>query len=70
MSSNILRNLADSYPQAPIEGGTPRMKEAINPTNKVEDDKYDLICTLNIKIGQFMEGAGWEKKTREDQDYT
>ena len=23
---NILINLADSYPQAPISGGTPRMK--------------------------------------------
>jgi hypothetical protein len=26
---NILLNLADSYPQAPASGGTPRMREAI-----------------------------------------
>ena len=35
---NILINLADSYPQAPISGGTPRMREAINEVNRVEDE--------------------------------
>jgi hypothetical protein len=32
--NNILVNLADSYPQAPISGGTPRMREAINDVNR------------------------------------
>ena len=35
---NILINLADSYPQAPASGGTPRMKEAINEINRMDDE--------------------------------
>jgi len=35
--NNILVNLADSYPQAPISGGTPRMREVINDVNRSED---------------------------------
>jgi hypothetical protein len=35
--NNILINLADSYPQAPISGGTPRMREVITEVNRVED---------------------------------
>ena len=32
---NILVNLADYYPQAPITGGTLKMKEVINEVNRV-----------------------------------
>ena len=35
--SNILINLADSYPQAPASGGTPRMREVITEVNRVDD---------------------------------
>ena len=34
---NILVNLADYYPQAPITGGTLKMKEVINEVNRVDD---------------------------------
>ena len=37
MLNNILINLADNYPQAPVAGGTPRMKDAIIEINRVED---------------------------------
>ena len=37
MINNILINLADNYPQAPVTGGTPRMREAITEINRVED---------------------------------
>jgi hypothetical protein len=36
--SNILLNLADSYPQAPAVGGTPRMREAINDIDRTDDE--------------------------------
>jgi hypothetical protein len=35
MLTNILINLADSYPQAPISGGTPRMREVITEVNRL-----------------------------------
>ena len=35
--NNILVNAADNYPQAPVAGGTPRMKDAIIEINRVED---------------------------------
>jgi hypothetical protein len=35
--SNILLNLADSYPEASASGGTPRMREVINDINRVDD---------------------------------
>ena len=41
--NNILINLADSYPQAPISGGTPRIKEVITEVNRMDDPKNDLI---------------------------
>ena len=34
---NILVNLADYYPQAPITGGTLKMKGVINEVNRVDD---------------------------------
>ena len=34
---NILINLADSYPQAPASGGTPRMREVITEINRIDD---------------------------------
>ena len=34
---NILINLADSYPQAPASGGTPRMREVITEVNRVDN---------------------------------
>jgi len=33
---NILINLADYYPQAPITGGTPRIKNVIHEISRVE----------------------------------
>jgi hypothetical protein len=52
--SNILINLADSYPQAPASGGTPRMREAINEVNRVDDEENDFIFTSGIKIGDHL----------------
>ena len=52
---NILINLADSYPQAPASGGTPRMREAINEVNRVDDEENDLIHTCGIKISDFLQ---------------
>ena len=49
---NILINLADSYPQAPPSGGTPRMKEAITEVNRVDDPESDFIVNNNIKISE------------------
>ena len=34
---NILANLADNYPQAPVTGGTPRMREVIQEINRVQN---------------------------------
>lgn len=36
MISDILVNLADSYPQAPAAGGTVRMRDAILDIKRVE----------------------------------
>ena len=63
---NILINLADSYPQAPISGGTPRMREAINEVNRVEDEQNDFLYTSGIKIRDYLE----DDKPRQDEDYT
>lgn len=37
MVHNIMINLADSYPQAPASGGTPRMREVITEINRIDD---------------------------------
>ena len=34
---NICDNLADIYPQAPIVGGTPKMKEVLIDVNRTDD---------------------------------
>ena len=52
---NILINLADSYPQAPISGGTPRMREMITEVNRADDEENDLIWTSGIKISDYLE---------------
>jgi len=52
--NNILLNLADCYPQAPISGGTPRMREAINPVNRGDDPQNDFIFTSGIKIKDYL----------------
>ena len=51
---NILINLADSYPQAPISGGTPRMREMIAEVNRADDEENDLIWTSGIKISDYL----------------
>ena len=58
---NILINQADNYPQAPISGGTPRMREAINHIDRTDDEENDFIWTSGIKIGDYISG---------DKDYT
>ena len=55
MLTDILINLADSYPQAPISGGTPKMKDVITEINRVDDEENDFIFTSGIRIGEFME---------------
>jgi hypothetical protein len=49
-----LINLADSYPQAPPAGGTPRMREILTEVNRVDDDQNDFIYTSDIKISDYM----------------
>ena len=73
---NILINLADSYPQAPASGGTPRMREAINEVNRVDDEENDLIHTCGIKISDFLSIESQDNLTNEkiifdeSEDYT
>ena len=52
---NILINVADNYPQAPISGGTPRMREVITEVNRIEDEENDLIWNSGIKISDFLD---------------
>jgi hypothetical protein len=52
--SNVLVNLADSYPQASPTGGTPRMREIITEVNRVDDEENDFIMANNIKIGDYI----------------
>ena len=51
---DILVNLADYYPQAPITGGTLRMKEVINEVNRVDDDANDLLLSNDIRIDKYL----------------
>jgi len=51
---NILVNLADYYPQAPITGGTLRMKEVIHEVSKMNDEANDLILSNDIKISNYL----------------
>ena len=51
---NILINQADNYPQAPVSGGTPRMRDAINDIDRTDDEENDLIWTSQIKISDFL----------------
>ena len=55
MLRNILINQADNYPQAPISGGTPRMREVITDVNRVDDEENDLIWTSGIKISDYLQ---------------
>ena len=73
--SNILLNLANSYPQAPASGGTPRMREVINEVNRVNDEENDLIFANGIKISDYLqieENEYGEEQIifQEDGDYT
>ena len=54
MMNNILINQADSFPQAPVSGGTPRMREAITEVNRADDEVNDLIWTSGIKISDYL----------------
>ena len=47
--NNILINLADSYPQAPISGGTPRMREIITQFNRQDDEGNDFFTTSGFE---------------------
>lgn len=60
--SDCLVNLADNYPQAPIEGGTPRIRDAIIDLNRMEEEKNDLIFANEIKIDKYIKEGG--------EDYT
>lgn len=51
---NILINLADHYPQAPVVGGTPKMNEAITEINRIGNEEYDLIYSSGIKINNYI----------------
>jgi hypothetical protein len=52
---NIMINLADSYPQAPASGATPKMKDVINDVNRADDEENDLIYANNINIREFVQ---------------
>jgi hypothetical protein len=54
MITNILVNLADSYPQAAASGGTLRMKEVIKEVNRVNDQYNDFIYNNGIDIGKYV----------------
>ena len=47
---NIMINLADSYPQAPASGGTPRMREVITEINRVDDPENDFTVQLSADL--------------------
>lgn len=47
---DVLINLADYYPQAPVTGGTLRMNSAINEVNRVEDEENDLIFSNGLSV--------------------
>ena len=47
-------NLADNYPQAPVAGGTPRMREVINDINRTEDEVNDFIYANDLKISDYL----------------
>ena len=51
---NILINLADSFPQAPVSGGSIRMREVINEINRADNEENDLIMTSGIKIRDYI----------------
>ena len=53
--TNILLNLADSYPQAAASGGTLRMREVIKEVNRVDDQFNDFIYNNGIDIGKYVE---------------
>ena len=53
---NILKNLADSYPQAPISGGTPKMRKIIVEVNRVDDPENDFIYRNKIPIESEKSG--------------
>lgn len=55
MISDILVNLADSYPQAPAAGGTVRMRDAILDIKRVEEEANDLIFAFGIKIQECID---------------
>ena len=65
-------NLADSYPQAPISGGTPKMRKVIVEVNRVDDPENDFIYKNIIPIESqplfenFLETSGGNQ----DKDYT
>ena len=72
---NILINLADSYPQAPASGGTPRMREVITEVNRVDDEENDLIWVNKISISDYVsstqkENGNSKLNLPEDEDYT
>lgn len=46
--------MADNYPQAPVSGGTPRMKEVINEVDRVYDEDNDLIFANKLKIADHV----------------
>ena len=54
MLNNILVNLADNFPQAPISGANPRLREVIHDVNRLDDESNDFIYANKIKIADYL----------------
>jgi hypothetical protein len=54
MVQNILENLAENYPQAPVVGGSLRMKEVIQNVDRSADDENDFIFCNGLKISEHL----------------
>ena len=52
--NNILINAADYYPQAPVSGGTPRMRETITDVDRVDDPDNDLLFNSKVRINNYV----------------
>jgi hypothetical protein len=66
MLKHILENLEDNYPEAPIVGGTPRMRAVTPQINKFDEEENDFISLNGIKIADYLDND----YARKDGDYT
>lgn len=51
----ILTCLADGYPQAPITGGSQKMREIVKAVNRSDDETKDLIYNHNIRVLDYVQ---------------